>query len=344
MRDVSIRPAAMRDAPLTRRSIVCALGGTAVAWPWAALAQQSGRMSRIGVLMGYPEGDRQAQSNAVALRAGLEALGWVEGRNIRFDYRWAGADAEKARAFARELVGLKPDLIVTSTNQVTGIVQQTTRSIPVVFAFVGDPVGSGFVASLAQPGGNLTGFANFDNSIGGKWLEIFKEVSPKARSVGFVYNPTAAPNVGFFHAALGAGESLAMKVYPLAVHDAADIERSIKFVAGESIGGLIVAPHATTLGNRALIIELAARHRLPAVYSDRYFVESGGLLAFGNNAADLFRRAGSYIDRILKGAHPANLSVQLPTKFELVVNLRTAKALGFALPPTLLSRADQVIE
>jgi putative ABC transport system substrate-binding protein len=331
---------------MKRREFITLLGGAAAAWPMRARAQQEGeRIRRIGVLMGYPEGDPQAQGNANALRQGLHSLGWIEGRNIRIDYRWAGADPEKARTLAKELIGIMPDVIVPSTNQVTRVVQQETRTIPIVFVFVGDPVGSGFVASLARPGRNLTGFANFENSIGGKWLELFKEIAPpRVGRVGFIFNPDAAPNVGFFHAAEAAAAPLAIKLASLPVRDAIDIEQGVTAFAAEPDCGLIVAPHAVTLGNRKLIIELAARHRLPAIYNDRYFAQSGGLLSFGNNTDAMFRRAASYIDLILKGAKPADLPVQLPTKFELVVNLKTAKTLGLEIPPALLARADEVIE
>jgi putative tryptophan/tyrosine transport system substrate-binding protein len=328
---------------MRRREFIAGLGGAA-AWPVAARAQQAERMRRIGVLMGYPEGDSQAQANVTALRQGLEKLGWGEGRNVQIDYRWAGAEPSKARAFAKELIALVPDVIVPSTNQVTRIVQQETHAIPVVFAFVGDPIGSGFAASLAHPGRNITGFANFDNSIGGKWLELLKEIAPHAKRVGFIFNPDAAPNVGFFHAAESAAESQAVGLAAIAVRDANDIEQGLVTFASQPDGGIIVAPHAVTLGNRNLIIEFAAQHRLPAVYSDRYFAESGGLVSFGNNTADLFRRAASYIDLIFKGAKPADLPVQLPTKFELVINLKAAKALGLEIPPQLLARADEVIE
>jgi putative ABC transport system substrate-binding protein len=275
---------------------------------------------------------------------GLQSLGWIEGRNVQIDYRWAGGDPDKARTFARELIATTPDVMVSSTNQVTRIVQQETQTIPIVFAFVGDPVGSGFAASLAHPGTNITGFANFENSIGGKWVELFKEIAPRAGRVGFVFNPDAAPNVGFFHAAEAAAPSLAIKLAALAVRDASDIEQHIAAFASEPDGGLIVAPHAVTLGNRKLLIELAARYRLPAVYSDRYFAESGGLVSFGNNSADLFRRAATYIDLILKGANPADLPVQLPTKFELIVNLKAAEMLGLTIPESFLIRADAVLE
>jgi putative tryptophan/tyrosine transport system substrate-binding protein len=329
---------------LRRRDFIILLGGAAAASPLAARPRPAERMRRIGVLMGYPEGDPQAQANITALLQGLQNLGWIEGRDVQIDYRWAGGDPDKARIFARELIALMPDLMVSSTNQVTQILQQETRTIPIVFAFVGDPVGSGFAASLARPGKNLTGFANFENSIGGKWLELVKEIVPRAKRVGFVFNPDAAPNVGFFHAAEAAAPSLGIKLAALAVRDATDIEQDITAFASEPDSGLIVAPHAVTLGNRNLIIELAVRYRLPAVYSDRYFAESGGLVSFGNNAADLFGRAATYVDLILKGTNPADLPVQLPTKFELIVNLKTAKTLGLTISESFLTRADEVIE
>jgi putative ABC transport system substrate-binding protein len=271
--------------------------------------------------------------------------GWIEGRNIQNFYRWAGPDSEKARRFAKELTGMTPDVIVSSTNQVTEILQHETRTIPIVFAFVGDPVGAGFVASLSSPEGNLTGFANFENSIGGKWLELLKEIAPNnAKRVGFIYCPNAAPNVGFFHAGQRAAATSGIRLIPIAVNDAIDIDRGITAFAAEPDGGMIVAPHAVTLGNRDLINGMALRYRLPTVYSDRYFAESGGLMSFGNNTPDLFQRAAAYVDRILKGAKPSELPVQLPTKFELVVNLKAAKAIGLPVPSSLLARADEVIE
>jgi putative ABC transport system substrate-binding protein len=329
---------------MRRREFIGLLGGAAAAWPLATGAKQAERMQRISVLMGYPEGDPQAQANVTALLQGLQSLGWIEGRNVQIDYRWAGGDPDKARTFARELIATTPDVMVSSTNQVTRIVQQETQTIPIVFAFVGDPVGSGFAASLAHPGTNITGFANFENSIGGKWVELFKEIAPRAGRVGFVFNPDAAPNVGFFHAAEAAAPSLAIKLAALAVRDASDIEQHIAAFASEPDGGLVVAPHAVTLGNRKLLIELAARYRLPAVYSDRYFAESGGLVSFGNNSADLFRRAATYVDLILKGANPAVMPVHLPTKFELIVNLKAAEMLGLTIPESFLIRADAVLE
>ena len=328
---------------MNRREFIMLFGGAAAVWPMTAQAQ-SGRSRRIGVVMGYPEGDPKAQANMKAMRQGLQALGWIEGQNVTIDYRWPGGDPEKARVYARELVGMAPDVIVSSTNQVTAIVQQETSRIPIVFVFVGDPVGSGFAASLAKPGGNMTGFANFENSTGGKWLELFSEIAPSAKRVGFVFNPDAAPNVGFLRAAEAAAPSLGIELVPLAVHKPVDIERGIALMAQAENAGLIVAPHAVTVGNAALVVRLAARHRLPAVYGDRYFVESGGLLSFGNNTADMFQRSASYIDRVLKGAKPADLPVQLPTKFELIINLKTARELSLHVPSMMLSRADQVIE
>src|SRR5499427_343903 len=333
-----------RGDGLKRRDFITLFGGAAAAWPLAARAKQAERIRRIGVLMGYPEGDPQAQANVTALLQGRQNRGWIEGRNVQIDYRWAGGDPDKAQTFARELIAIMPDVMVPSTNQVTRILQQETRTIPIVFAFVGDPVGSGFAASLARPGRNITGFANFENSIGGKWVELLREIAPRAERVGFVFNPDAAPNVGFFHTAEAAAPSLGIKLAALAVRDATDIEQHITAFASEPDGGLVVAPHAVTLGNRKLIIELAVRYHLPAVYSDRYFAESGGLVSFGNNTADLFRRAATYIDLILKGANPADLPVQLPTKFELIVNLETAKTLGLTLSESFLTRADEVIE
>jgi putative ABC transport system substrate-binding protein len=327
---------------MQRRELITMIGGAAALWPFAARAQ-SERSRRIGVLMGYPEGDPQAQTNVKAMRKGLQNLGWIDGQNVTIDYRWAGGDPDKARAFAKELIGMAPDVIVVSTNQVTAILRQETSSIPIVFVFVGDPVGSGFAASLAKPGGNLTGFANFENSTGGKWLELCGEVAPGVKRVGFVFHPDAAPNVGFYRAAEAAAPSLGIEVLPLPVHDATEIERGITGI-GQPNGGLIVAPHAVTVGNRGLIVGLAARQRLPAVYGDRSFAESGGLLSFGNNTADMFERSASYIDRVLKGAKPADLPVQLPTKFELIINLKTAKELSLYVPSMMLTRADEVIE
>jgi putative tryptophan/tyrosine transport system substrate-binding protein len=326
-----------------RRAFITLIGGAA-AWPLAARAEQSNRNPRIAVLMGNPEGDPRVQVNVAAFREGLQRLGWVESRNVEVEYHPAGGDPNKTRAMATEVVASKPDLIVTSSNQVTAIVQQTTRTIPIVFVFVGDPVGSGFVASLQRPGGNLTGFPNYENEIGGKWLEIFREIVPRGEQVGFIYHPDAAPNVGFYRAAESASASLNIKVIALPVRKPAEIELGISALGAVSNPGLIVPSHALFLSNRDLIVGLAARHRVPGVYGDRSFAEGGGLLSYGNNTAELFRSATSYVDRILKGEKPADLPVQLPTKYELIVNLRAAKALGIEIPSTFLFRADEVIE
>jgi putative tryptophan/tyrosine transport system substrate-binding protein len=328
---------------MRRRQFITLLGGATVALPCMAHAQ-SGRLRRIGVLMGNPEGDPRAQVNLKALREGLQNLGWIEGSNIRIDYRLAGGGPEKARTFARELIGMAPDVILCSSNQVTEILRQETGSIPIVFVFVGDPVGSGFVASLERPGGNATGFANYENAIGGKWLQILHEIAPQVECVGFIFHPDAPPNVGFFHAAEAASPSIGIKVLPLPVRNASEIEHGIIAVAAESNGSVIVPSHALLISSRDLIVGLAIRHHLPGVYGDRSFAESGGLLSYGNNTADLFRSGASYVDRILKGATPDELPVQLPTKYEMVINLKTAEAIGLTIPASYLLRADEVIE
>jgi putative ABC transport system substrate-binding protein len=328
---------------MRRREFITLLGGAAVALPRIAHAQ-SGRIRRIGVLMGNPEGDPRAQVNLTVLREALRSLGWIEGNNIRIDYHLAGGGPEKARTFARELIGMAPDVIVCSSNQVTEILLQETSSIPIVFVFVGDPVGSGFAASLEKPGGNATGFANYENAIGGKWLQILHEIAPQVERVGFIYHPEAPPNVGFFHAAEAASPSLGIEVLPLPVHNASEIEHGIMAVAAKPNGSLIVPSHALLISNRELIVGLAIRDRLPGVYGDRSFAESGGLLSYGNNTADLFRSGALYVDRILKGAKPDELPVQLPTKYEMIVNLKTAGAIGLTIPASYLLQADQVIE
>jgi ABC-type uncharacterized transport system substrate-binding protein len=328
----------------TRRTFITLLGGAMVAWPLTARAQQAERMRRVGVLMGYPEGDAEGQVSLAAFRQRLQELGWTEGRNIQIDTRWAGADPNKARTFAKELIGMTPDVIVPSTNLITAILQRETSSIPTVFVLVGDPVGSGFVATMARPGGNLTGFSVFEPAIGGKWLEIFREIAPNTSRVAFVLHPETPVNVGFLRAAEAASPSHGIKIVAIGVHTAAEIERGITEFAAESNGGLIVAPHAVTLGHRDVIIGLAARYRLPAIYGPRHYATSGGLISYGPNPIDPFRQGASYVDRILKGAKPGDLPAQFPTKYELVINLKTAKALGLTVPPSLLARADEVIE
>ena len=329
---------------MRRREFITVFGGAAATWPLAARAQQPERMRRVGLLLGYSEGDAEGQASVAAFRQRLQELGWSEGRNIRIDIRWAGADPNKARAFAKELVGLTPDVIVPSSNLVTEIVQQETHTIPIVFVFVGDPVGSGFVTNVARPGGNLTGFPVFETAIAGKWVEIFHEVVPQVGRVAFIMVPETPAHVGFLRAAEAAALPLRVKLIALAVHTAAEIERAVSEFAQEPNGGLIAVPHAVTVEHRNVILELAARYRLPALYSLRNVAQSGGLISYGTNPIDPFRQGASYVDRILKGEKPADLPVQLPTKYELVINLKTAKSLGLIVPPSLLARADEVIE
>lgn len=328
---------------MRRREFIGLLGGAAAAWPLAVRAQQGEPMRRVGVLMPYPEGDAEGQASVAALQRGLQDLGWTEGRNIRFDIRWAGGNPDKARAFAKELIGMTPDVIVPSSNQITSILQQETRTIPIVFVLVGDPVGSGYVANMAQPGGNLTGFAVLENAIAGKWLEILNQIAPQVSRVGFILHPETSVNVGLLRAAEAAAPS-GVKVIALGVHNATEIERAVTAFAAETNGGLIAAPHAITFANRDVIVELAARYRLPAVYAFRIFATRGGLISYGTNPFEMFRQGASYVDRILKGAKPADLPAQFPTKYELVINLKTAKALDLTVPSQLLARADEVIE
>jgi putative ABC transport system substrate-binding protein len=328
---------------LGRRKFLAALGGAA-AWPLAARAQPGERMRRIGLLLGFPEGDVEGEASVAAFQQRLQELGWTKGRNIQIDIRWAGGEPDKVRTFAKELVSASPDLIVPTSNLVTAILQKETSTIPILFVLVGDPVGSGFVANLARPGGNITGFAIFETAIGGKWLEILKEIAPRISRVGFILHPETPVHLGFLRAAEVAAPSLGLEVTALGVHTGSEIERAItEFAAGDK-GGLVGAPHAITLENRDVIIRLASHYRLPAVFGPRYYATSGGLVAYGPNPINLFQQAPPYVDRILKGAKPSELPVQFPTKYELVVNLKSARSIGLDVPPTLLARADEVIE
>jgi putative tryptophan/tyrosine transport system substrate-binding protein len=339
-----MRLLSLDEADMRRRDFITLIGGAA-AWPIVAQAQSPQSVRRIGVIMGLPESDRQGQACLQAFRLSLESRGWVVGRNIQIDDRWAEGDPGKARSYAMELIRLAPSVIVTHTNQVTEIVRRETDSIPIVFASLGDPVGSGLVASLNRPGGNVTGFPVFVNEMGSKWLELLREIAPQVNRVGFLFHPDAAPHIGLLKAAEAAAPSLNFRIIPIPIRDAVEIERGIPAAAiNREIGGLLTASHAVTYSNRNLIIDLAARHRLPTIFGDRLFSASGGLLSYGSNIPELFRGAASYVDLILKGAKPGGLPVQMPTKFELVINLKTAKALGLTIPPTLLIRADEVIE
>jgi ABC-type uncharacterized transport system substrate-binding protein len=327
---------------MRRRAFVTLLSGIAI-WPLVARAQQPDRLRRIAVLVGYSAGDVEGQASVAALRQALRKLGWIEGRNIQIDTRWAGGDADQARTFAKELVGMTSELIVSSSNLVTEIVQRETRTIPIVFVFVGDPVGSGFVTNVAHPGGNLTGFPVFETAISGKWLEVFNEVAPNVSRVAFLIHPETPAHIGFLRAAEAAAPALKINLIALGVHNAAEIERSVSEFAREPNSGLIVAPHAITVEHRQVILGVAARHRLPGLPLRNFAVE-GGLISYGTNPIDPFRQGASYVDRILEGEKPGDLPVQFPTKYELVVNLKTAKAIGLAIPSSVLTRADEVIE
>jgi putative ABC transport system substrate-binding protein len=335
----------MQFGRMKRREFITLLGGAATAWPLPLSGQHAERMRRIGVLMAYAESDPEAQAFVAAFREGLRKFGWSEGRNVRIDTRWAALDAEATQRYAKELVALEPDLILSQTTPTTAALLQQTRTIPIVFANISDPVGSGFVASLPQPGGNATGFINLEGSMGGKWLELLKEVAPRVGRVAFLFNPATATYAEYYLSPFkAAAASFAVEGNAAPVHDTSGIEAVISAQAREPNGGLVVMPDSFTSFHRAEITLLAARYRLPAVYPHRIFAELGGLLAYGTDRPELFRRAAIYADRILKGAKPADLPVQLPTKFELVVNLKTAKTLGLDVPLHLQQRADEVIE
>ena len=327
---------------MRRREFIAGLGSAVTAWRGVAQAQQGEPVRRVGVLIPYAEGDAEGEAVIAALRGGLQDYGWTEGRNIRFDIRWAAGDADRARAFAKELIGMAPDVIVPSSNLVTAIMVAETRTIPIVFIFVGDPVGSGYVASMARPGGNVTGFAVLENAIAGKWVETLHEIAPQVSRVGFILHPETPANIGMLHEAETAASEI--KVIPLGVHNTTEIKQAVTALATEPNSGLIPAPHAVTFANREVIVQLAARFRLPAVYAFRNFAAAGGLVSYGTNQIEMWRRGASYVDRVLRGAKPADLPAQFPTKYELVVNLKTAKTLGLIVPASLLARADEVIE
>jgi putative tryptophan/tyrosine transport system substrate-binding protein len=326
---------------IRRREFIFTLGGAAAAWPLAARAQQAGQMRRIGVLMAASENDPERQAFVAAFGEGLQKLGWTEGRDIRIDIRWATSDAALMQRFARELVALQPDLILSHNTPTTASLLRQTRTIPIVFVVVSDPVGSGFVASFPQPGGNVTGFTNIEPTMAGKWLELLKEIAPSVARVALLFNPATAPYTERFEAAAA---SLALEMIAAPVRDISRLESAIAAQARAPNGGLVVMQDTFTSNHRVDITSLAARYRLPAVYPFRMFAEAGGLLSYGNDPEDDFRRAATYVDRVLKGAKPSELPVQAPVKFELVVNLKTAKALGLHVPPLLQQRADEVIE
>jgi putative ABC transport system substrate-binding protein len=327
-----------------RRQFITLLGGTAVAWPLAAQAQQGDRMRRIGVLMAQAANDPEGQARVASFLQGLQELGWSVGRNLRIDIRWASPKAEAVRSHAAELVALAPDVILSSGSPAVAALQQATRTVPIVFTVVGDPVGAGFVDSLARPRGNATGFMTFEYSLSGKWVELLKEIAPLTTRAAVLRDPALTTGIGQFAAIQSAAQSLRIEVTPVSVRDATEIEHSVAAFAGSANGGLIVTGSPLIADHRALIITLAARHKLPAVYPNRFFVTDGGFICYGPDLVDQHRRAATYVDRILKGEKPADLPVQAPTKYELVINLKTAKALGLTVPPMLLARADEVIE
>jgi ABC-type uncharacterized transport system substrate-binding protein len=330
---------------MRRRKFITLVGGAAVAWPLAARAQQPDRMRRIGVLMAVSENDHEYQAFLAAFREGLQKLGWAEGRNIRIDTRWAALDAEAMQRFAKELVALQPDLIVSQSTPTTASLLQQTRTIPIIFALVIDPIGSGFVASLPRPGGNVTGFIAMEGSLAGKWLELLKEIAPRVTRVAFLFNPATAPYAEYFlNPFKAAAASFAVEGIATPVRDSSELESVVAAQAREPNGGLIVMPESFLNTHRIEITSLAARYRLPAVYAFRFFTEFGGLLSYGNDFIDNYRRAATYVDRILKGEKPANLPVQAPTKYELVINLKTANALDLDVSLRLQQRADEVIE
>jgi putative tryptophan/tyrosine transport system substrate-binding protein len=333
----------MQFAQLKRRAVITLLGGAAAAWPLAARAQKNGQVRRVGVIMGFAENDEVWRAYLANFRQGLQELGWTEGRNIRFDYRFTGDSEELMRSMAEEVTALQPDIILVSTNSVVSATLKATRSIPIVFTWVSDPVGSGFVSNLPHPGGNITGFHNFEPAIGGKWLAFLKQIAPDLRRVAVVHVPEIIPNVAFLHVVEAAAPSLGLSVTAAAVRNGADIERVLS-AFGQEGGGLIVTPSALTATRRDLIITLAARLRLPAIYSFGFYAESGGLMSYGINQLELVRSAASYVDRILRGTSPGDLPVQLPLRYELVINLKTASALGLAVPNSLQLLADGVIE
>jgi putative ABC transport system substrate-binding protein len=335
-----------REEPMPgmrRREVLTALGAAAT-WPLAARAQQAERMQRIGVLVGSAEDESDIQARLAGFRQGLEKLGWSEGRNVRIDTRFAAGRPDQFPVLAKELVALQPDVILAHSPPITAALQRESRAIPIVFVSVSDPIGAGFVTSLARPGGNITGMLQYEAGIAGKWLAMLKEIAPRIARAALVFNPKTTANNYFLGAAESAAASLAIELVPSPVETAADIDRIIESVGRAPNSGLLLPPDTTTIIHRDLIIALAARHRLPTVYPGRVFVAAGGLMSYGTDQVEIFRQAASYVDRILRGAKAADLPVQAPTKYETTLNLKTAKALGLDVPPSLLVRADEVIE
>jgi putative ABC transport system substrate-binding protein len=329
---------------MRRREFVKLVSGAVAAWPLVARGQQPEQMRRIGVLINRAADDPEDQAYLGAFRQVLQQLGWAEGRNLRIESRWSAGDAGNARKYAAELVAFAPDVILAAGSPSVEALQRVTRTLPIVFVRVSDPVGGGFVDTLARPGGNVTGFMQFEYSFSGKWLELLKQIAPWVTRAAVLRNPDNRAGTGEFAAIQSMAPSLGVELRPLDTRDAGEIERAVAAFARSPNGGLIVAPSATSEGNRDLIVSLAARHKLPAVYADRSEITAGGLISYGVHRIDQFRRAAGYVARILKGEKPADLPVQAPTRYEMVINLKTAKALGLTIPPSLLARADEVIE
>jgi putative tryptophan/tyrosine transport system substrate-binding protein len=328
---------------MKRREFITLLGGAA-AWPLTARAQQGERVRRIGALMYLAADDPESPARVAAFARGLQELGWIEGRNIQIEYRWGGGDMDRVRRYAAELVALAPDVILVSSGSALAALQNATRTVPIVFVNVTDPVGAGYVASLSRPGANTTGFTLFEYGTSGKWLELLKQIAPGIRRAAVIRDPSITSGTGQFAAIQAVAPSLGVELTPVDARDASGIEQTIAGFARGSDRGLIVTASPSAFRRRELIIALAAKHRLPAVYPIRASVVSGGLISYGTDEIEQQHRAAGYVDRILKGEKPADLPVQAPTKYELVINLKTAKALGLEIPPTLLARADEVIE
>jgi len=329
---------------VTRREFISLLGSAAVAWPLAARAQQGERLRRIGVLMATAENDSQTQHRLAALRDGLQKLGWTEGRNLRSEYRWGENDLDRMRVGAEELAALKPEVIFAAPTSALVAMHRATSMIPTVFAQVADPVAQGLVASNSHPGGNITGFATYEYAVGLKWVELLKQIAPQVTQIAVLYDPEQPAAAGYVAAIEAAARSFSIRLVLDAVRDATAIERAIESFAGEPNGGLILPPTAFTVAHRALIISLALRYRLPNIFALRYNVLEGGLASYGVDNIDLYRRAAQYVDRILKGEKPSDLPIQFADKFELVINLKTARALGLDIPIPVLARTDEVIE
>jgi len=331
---------------MRRREFITILGGAAAMWPLTAYAQQFDGVRRIAVLMPLAESDPANKRQLAAFARQLEKSGWAEGGNLRIDYRWAAGDADRIQVFAKELVRLQPHVILARSTPVTAALLKQSRTIPIVFVLVSDPVGDHFVDSLARPGGNVTGFTNVESSLTGKWLELLKEVAPTTKRAAFIFDPKLAPGGGSYYTRLieASAPSFAVTRIAMPVHDDAEIERAVGEFVREPNGGLLVLPDATTTTHRALIIALAARYHMPTIFAFREHAVDGGLLSYGVDTVEQFRQAAGYVDRILKGAKPAELPVQLPSKFELIINLRTAKALDLDIPFQLQQRADELIE